>query len=123
MDPRCRGPVLLDCDPGHDDALAILLALQRPELDLLGVSTVAGNSTLENATRNALAVLTLLGRDDVPVAAGADAPLDRPLVTAPNIHGGTGLAGAQLPSRGLRRWPASTPPTSWPRWSLTDHAR
>jgi pyrimidine-specific ribonucleoside hydrolase len=90
-------PVLLDCDPGHDDALAMLLALQRPELELLGVSTVAGNSTLENTTRNALAVLTLLGRDDVPVAAGADAPLARPLVTAPNVHGGSGLAGALLP--------------------------
>ncbi|MEP7361478.1 MAG: nucleoside hydrolase [Chloroflexota bacterium] len=90
--------VILDCDPGHDDALAMLLALCRPELDLLAVTTVAGNSTLENTTRNALSVLTLVGRTDVPVASGAAAPLRRELITAPNVHGGNGLAGADLPS-------------------------
>ena len=90
-------PVILDCDPGHDDALAILLALARPELEVLGITTVAGNSTLENTTRNALAVLTLLGRTDVPVAAGADRPLHRTLQTAPHVHGSSGLEGADLP--------------------------
>jgi pyrimidine-specific ribonucleoside hydrolase len=90
-------PIILDCDPGHDDALAILLALARPELEVLGITTVAGNSTLENTTRNALAVLTLLGRTDVPVAAGADRPLSRSLQTAPHVHGSSGLEGADLP--------------------------
>ena len=94
MKPR---PIILDCDPGHDDALAILLALARPELQVLGITTVAGNSTLENTTRNALAVLTLLGRTDVPVAAGADRPMRRTLQTAPHVHGSSGLEGADLP--------------------------
>jgi len=91
-------PLILDCDPGHDDALAIVLALARPELELLGVTTVAGNSTLGNTTRNALSVLTLLGRTDVPVAAGASRPLARPLETAPHVHGASGLEGAALPA-------------------------
>jgi pyrimidine-specific ribonucleoside hydrolase len=91
-------PIILDCDPGHDDALALLLALQRPEVELLGVTTVAGNATLDNTTRNALSVLTLIGRTDVPVAAGADRPLSRPLVTAAHVHGTSGLEGAELPA-------------------------
>ncbi|MDP8905145.1 MAG: nucleoside hydrolase [Chloroflexota bacterium] len=89
--------MILDCDPGHDDALAMVLALARPEVRLLGVTTVAGNATLENTTRNALAVLTLIGRSDVPVAAGSAAPLVRPLATAPHVHGKSGLEGAELP--------------------------
>lgn len=106
LDPRpdpIPRPVLLDCDPGHDDALAILLALARPEIRLLGVTTVAGNSTLENTTRNALSVLTLVGRTDVPVAAGADRPLQRPLRTAPHVHGSGGLEGADLPTPAAAR--------------------
>ena len=95
---RPARPIILDCDPGHDDALAILLALARPELRLLGVTTVAGNSTVENTTRNALAVLTLLGRTDVPVAQGAAKPLRRALVTAAHVHGQSGLEGADLPA-------------------------
>jgi inosine-uridine nucleoside N-ribohydrolase len=91
-------PIILDCDPGHDDALAILLALARPELHVLGVTTVAGNSTLENTTRNALSVLTLIGRTDVPVAAGASRPLSRALETAPHVHGTSGIEGANLPA-------------------------
>jgi pyrimidine-specific ribonucleoside hydrolase len=91
-------PIILDCDPGHDDALAMLLALARPEIHLLGITTVAGNSTLENTTRNALSVLTLVGRSDIPVAAGAAAPLERPLITAPHVHGTSGLEGADLPA-------------------------
>ena len=69
-DTPTRIPVIIDCDPGHDDALAITLALARPELDVLGITTIGGNSTLANTTRNALRVLALLGRTDVPVAAG-----------------------------------------------------
>lgn len=91
-------PIILDCDPGHDDALAILLALARPELRLLGITTVGGNATLENTTRNALSVLTLVGRTDVPVAAGTAAPLTRRLETAPHVHGSSGLEGADLPT-------------------------
>ena len=74
------------------------MALARPELQLLGVTTVAGNATLDNVTRNALAVLTLVGRPDVPVAVGADRPLSRPLVTAAHVHGTSGLEGAELPA-------------------------
>ena len=90
-------PVILDCDPGHDDALAILLALARPELRVLAVTTVAGNAPLAATARNALRVLTLLGRTDVPVAAGAAAPLRRPLRVSANVHGASGLDGADLP--------------------------
>ncbi len=90
-------PVLLDCDPGHDDAIALLLALASPELDLLGVTTVAGNQTLEKTTANALRVLELAGRSDVPVAAGADRPLARELFIADYVHGESGLDGPELP--------------------------
>lgn len=90
-------PIILDCDPGHDDALALLLALARPEVRLLGVTTVAGNAPLAATTRNALAVLTLADRTDVPVAAGADRPLRRPLEVASVVHGPGGLEGADLP--------------------------
>jgi inosine-uridine nucleoside N-ribohydrolase len=87
-------PLILDCDPGHDDAIAILLALASPEMDLCGITTVAGNQTIEHTTRNALRVLTLAGRTDVPVARGAATPLRRELRTAPDVHGETGLDGA-----------------------------
>ena len=90
-------PILLDCDPGHDDAIALLLALASPELELLGVTTVAGNQTLEKTTANAIRVLDFLGRDDIPVAAGADAPLVRPPFVASYVHGETGLDGPDLP--------------------------
>ncbi len=92
-----RTPVILDCDPGHDDALAITLALARPELRVLGITTVGGNAPLAATTRNALRVLALLGRPDVPVAAGAAQPLVRSLETAPEVHGTSGLDGADLP--------------------------
>ena len=68
-------PVLLDCDPGHDDAIAMLLALGSDELELRGVTTVAGNQTLEKTTANAIRVLELAGRAEIPVAAGAGRPL------------------------------------------------
>jgi purine nucleosidase/pyrimidine-specific ribonucleoside hydrolase len=89
--------VLLDCDPGHDDAVAILLALANPAIDLVAITTVAGNQTLERTTENARRVLALAGRTDVPVAAGADRPLTRELVVAPDIHGASGIDGAELP--------------------------
>lgn len=91
-------PIVVDCDPGHDDALALMLALASPELEVRGITTVGGNATLEHTTENALRVLTLLGRTDVPVAAGASAPLVGPLHTAPQVHGASGLEGADLPA-------------------------
>jgi len=90
-------PIVIDCDPGHDDAIAILLALASPEVELRAVTTVAGNQTLDKTTRNALKVLELAGRTDIPVAAGADAPLRRPLRTAAHVHGESGLDGPDLP--------------------------
>jgi inosine-uridine nucleoside N-ribohydrolase len=90
-------PILLDCDPGHDDAIALLLALGSPEVELRGVTTVAGNQTLEKTTANALRVLELAGRSDVPVAAGSPGPLVRELRVAANVHGETGLDGPDLP--------------------------
>jgi inosine-uridine nucleoside N-ribohydrolase len=90
-------PILLDCDPGHDDAIALLLALGSPEVELRGVTTVAGNQTLEKTTANALRVLELAGRADVPVAAGSPGPLVRELRVAANVHGETGLDGPVLP--------------------------
>jgi len=89
--------VILDCDPGHDDAIALLLALGSPELHLLGVSTVSGNQTLEKTTANAIRVLHHVGRDDVPVAAGAERPLVRERHVAAEVHGETGLDGPSLP--------------------------
>ncbi|TML25323.1 MAG: nucleoside hydrolase [Actinobacteria bacterium] len=89
--------ILLDCDPGHDDAIALLLALASPELDLLGVTTVAGNQTLEKTTANAIRVLDFVGRGDIPVAAGADRPLIREPFVAAYVHGETGLDGPDLP--------------------------
>ncbi len=90
-------PIILDCDPGHDDALAIVLALARPELRLLAITTVAGNAGLERTTRNALRVLTLLDRTDVPVAAGAERPIVREPWVPVEVHGVSGLDGADLP--------------------------
>ena len=90
-------PILLDCDPGHDDAIALLLALASPELELIGVSTVAGNQTLEKTTANAIRVLDFVGRDDVPVAAGASGPLVREPRVAAHVHGESGLDGPDLP--------------------------
>jgi inosine-uridine nucleoside N-ribohydrolase len=90
-------PILLDCDPGHDDAMAMLLALGSPELELLGVTTVAGNQTLAKTTANALRVLELVGRGEIPVAAGADRPLERDAYVASYVHGESGLDGPNLP--------------------------
>ena len=89
--------VILDCDPGHDDAIALLLALASPEVELLGVTTVAGNQTLEKTTANAIRVLDHVGRSDIPVSAGAARPLVRELRVAAEVHGETGLDGPALP--------------------------
>jgi inosine-uridine nucleoside N-ribohydrolase len=94
--------VLLDCDPGLDDALALLLVLASPELELAGVTTVAGNQTIEKTTENALKVLELAGRSDVPVAAGAAGPLAGELVLAEDAHGKTGLGNLVLPEPSAR---------------------
>jgi inosine-uridine nucleoside N-ribohydrolase len=91
-------PIVLDCDPGHDDAIAILLAAGRREaVDLRAVTTVAGNAELEKVTVNARRVMTLAGLTDVPVAAGAPGPRRGDLVTALDVHGVSGLDGAVLP--------------------------
>jgi inosine-uridine nucleoside N-ribohydrolase len=91
--------LILDCDPGHDDAIALLLALASPELELVGVTTTHGNQTLEKTTDNALRVLALVDRIDVPVAMGADRPLQRELHVAAHVHGESGLDGPELPAR------------------------
>lgn len=87
--------VILDCDPGHDDAFAIMLAVQN--LDVLGITTIGGNCTLENVTQNALKILEVLNRTDIPVYKGHSCPMVMPLVTAPQFHGETGLDGPILP--------------------------
>jgi purine nucleosidase len=88
--------MIIDCDPGHDDALALLLAVGDPRARLLGVTTVAGNQTLDKTTRNALRVLALAGASGVPVAAGCDRPLVGDLTVADDIHGASGLDGPDL---------------------------
>ncbi|WP_062560696.1 nucleoside hydrolase [Paracoccus aminovorans] len=89
--------IIIDTDPGQDDAVAILLALASPEIEVLGLTAVAGNVPLHHTQRNALVLCELAGRPDLPVYAGAEAPLSRPLVTAEHVHGKTGLDGVTLP--------------------------
>ena len=94
--------IIIDTDPGQDDAVAILLALASPaELDVRGIVTVAGNVPLARATHNALRILELAGRADIPVHAGCSRPMRRALVTAEHVHGPTGLDGSDLPEPGL----------------------
>ncbi|WP_217520450.1 pyrimidine-specific ribonucleoside hydrolase RihA [Vibrio metschnikovii] len=90
-------PIILDCDPGHDDAIALILACASPSLAIKAVTTSAGNQTPEKTLNNALRILTLLGRSDIPVAGGALKPLMRELIIADNVHGETGLDGPTLP--------------------------
>ncbi|HKP19676.1 MAG TPA: nucleoside hydrolase [Gaiellaceae bacterium] len=89
--------ILLDCDPGHDDAIALLLALASPEVDLVGVTTVHGNQTLEKTTTNALKLLEFAGRTEIPVAAGAGRPIRREPFVAEYVHGESGMDGPSLP--------------------------
>jgi len=91
-------PIIIDTDPGQDDAVAILLALaSADDLDVLGITTVGGNVPLELTTKNALILVELAGRTDVPVYAGHAHPFDRPLVTAEYVHGKSGMDGANQP--------------------------
>ena len=85
--------VVLDCDPGHDDAMAILLAAASPALELVGITTVAGNQTLDKVTLNARRVCSVAGITHVPIAAGCDRPMQREQVVAGDIHGASGLDG------------------------------
>jgi inosine-uridine nucleoside N-ribohydrolase len=90
-------PIILDCDPGHDDAIALLLALASPEVEVVGVTTVSGNQTVDKTTANALRILEFVERTDVAVHAGADRPLVRERFVADYVHGETGLDGPDLP--------------------------
>ena len=91
--------IVLDCDPGHDDAVAILLAGKNPNLNLLGISVVAGNQTIEKTARNALNVATFLGIN-VPIAIGCEFPMVRERVICAAIHGESGLDGFEFPNYG-----------------------
>src|SRR3954471_17448512 len=96
--PLPRIPLVIDTDPGIDDALALLLALASPEVDLRLVTTTHGNVELAQTTENALRVLHLAGRSDVPVAAGARSALVHPQPKrAGHVHGTAGLGGVELP--------------------------
>lgn len=89
--------IILDCDPGHDDAIAILLALGHPDIDLLAITTVVGNQTLEKVTHNAQAIIELVGATHIPIAAGCSRPLVRSIQNAAEVHGISGLDGTHLP--------------------------
>ena len=91
--------IILDCDPGHDDALAILLAHGSPAIELVAITTVAGNQTLEKVTANARAVAAIAGVTGVPIAAGMHRPLVRDAEPAPDIHGESGMDGPALPEK------------------------
>jgi len=95
MTPR---RIIIDCDPGHDDAIAIMLAHGNPEVELLAITTVGGNQTLDKVTHNARVVATICGMTGVPIAAGSAVPLVRPIRHAGTIHGDTGLDGPVLPT-------------------------
>lgn len=108
-------PIFVDCDPGVDDALALVTLFGVPGVEVLGVSTVAGNVGLDATFRNARRILKLVGREDVPVAAGASAPLKRALHTGEDVHGDDGLGGYQLPD-------SVTPPPKTGGIDLMAHA-
>lgn len=89
--------IILDCDPGHDDAVAILMAVSDPHIDLLGITTVGGNQSLDKVTYNARALVELVNHPEIGIYAGSPCPLVRPLKDAAYIHGETGLDGVTLP--------------------------
>lgn len=97
VDERSPVPLVLDCDPGHDDAVALLLAVGSPRIDLRAVTTCFGNCAVEDGTRNALRILELAGAVDVPVAQGADRPLSAEAELGNYVHGSSGLDGPALP--------------------------
>lgn len=98
MEPK---KVIIDCDPGQDDAVAIVLAARSPELELMGLTCVAGNADLNNTSQNALRICGLADIRDVPVVKGMDRPIFGDLITAASVHGKTGLEGADLPETDL----------------------
>ena len=97
--------IIIDTDPGQDDAVAILLALGAPELEVLGLTVVAGNVPLDLTLGNALRICELAGRTDLPVHAGCGGPLEGQLVTAEHVHGASGLDGVDLPEPTMRAAP------------------
>lgn len=104
MTEKKKIPVIIDCDPGHDDAMAILWALALPEIEIKAVTTVAGNSSLERVTDNAVKVLTKAGVTHIPVAKGLSEPLIRNLISesfGTSVHGQSGMDGPPLPERGF----------------------
>ncbi|MDC7127159.1 MAG: nucleoside hydrolase [Spirochaetales bacterium] len=105
-----KTPVIIDCDPGHDDAIALVMAFASKELDVLAVTTTAGNQTLAKTTANACKVLTLIEKQ-VPVAMGANNPMARELEVAPAVHGDSGLDGPVLPEPAFE-------PVDEPSWEL-----
>ena len=112
-------PIIHDCDPGHDDAIALMLALASPELEVLGVTTVSGNQALEKTTANAIRVLDHLGNTTLPVAAGASRPLVREPVAAALVHGESGLDGPDLPPP--QRPPAEEHAIDWIARTVREH--
>ena len=97
--------IILDCDPGHDDAIAILLAAHHPDIELLAITTVAGNQSVEKTTHNALKVCSLANIRSVPIAKGLDRPLVRSARHAPDIHGESGMDGPSIPEPDLELVP------------------
>ena len=83
--------IIIDCDPGHDDAVAIMLAAANDNIKILGITCVAGNTTLENTKINALKICTLIGKTNIPIYSGADKPIKFNLITAEHVHGKSGL--------------------------------
>ena len=94
--------IIIDCDPGHDDAIALLVALASPQLDVKAITTVAGNSYIGSTTENALKILELINRIDVPVAKGASTPIINKLDVGKSIHGESGMDGPYLPKPKLK---------------------
>ncbi|MFP3042803.1 nucleoside hydrolase [Treponema primitia] len=97
-------PVIMDCDPGHDDALALILAFASDKLDVKAVTVTGGNQTLAKTLRNAKRILSYIGKRP-PLGAGADKPMFRELETAPEVHGESGLDGPSLPETDYREEP------------------
>ena len=97
MPTQKKTSVIIDCDTGIDDLLALMLAVQSPSVSILGATTTAGNQTIENTTKNTLDALQFFGRPDIPVAAGRDKPLFRTVLAAGGIHGANGVGGYQFP--------------------------
>jgi len=111
--------ILIDCDPGHDDMIAIMVASVSKKLRLLGITTVAGNQTGGKTYLNARRVLRLIGREDIPVRRGADRPLLGELHVAANIHGESGLDGAELPEPSVA--PDPEPALEFLRRTIAEH--